>query len=308
MLALCLGDGSDPQLQRIVEALTSAKVEPCILNTAQFPQNLRIYFNAAENQYILEQQNRHYALAAFGVFYWQRFITPAHCQNTSLLANLTSALSPLFLTHAQRWFNSLHAVRYHQAKPVQLTAARKLGATIPDTCISNDVQRIRAFCDCHHNVVVKPVFGGTYSQRIKRHGKWQSPLSSHIVDEPMTFQRWIAGMDIRSFVIGGRVLSAKIGSAADDYRLDTSAMAVKTKLPKAIEALSIRLCREFGMKWCAIDWRKTPEGDYVFLEANPCPMFYRFELDTGLPITEALVETMVETALSAASHQSTGPR
>ncbi|MEG3767398.1 hypothetical protein [Alteromonas sp. 14N.309.X.WAT.G.H12] len=301
MLALCLGDGCEPQLQHMVEALTTANVETCILNTAQFPQNLRIHFNAADNQYIMKLQHRQYDLGAFGVFYWQRFIPPAHGQNTTLLANLTSALSPLFLTHSHRWFNSLHAVRYHQAKPVQLVAARKLGATIPDTCISNDVQRIRAFCDSQHNVIVKPVFGGTYSQSIKRNGKWQSSLCSHLVDEPMTFQSWIEGMDIRSFVVGERVLSAKIDSAADDYRIDTSAMAVKTKVPKAIEALSIRLCRKLGMKWCAIDWRKTPAGHYVFLEANPCPMFCRFELDTGLPITEALLEAMIKTAGSAAS-------
>ena len=32
----------------------------------------------------------------------------------------------------------------------------------------------------------------------------------------------------------------------------------------------------------------TPDGRYVFLEANPSPMFMRFELDTGPPLTESL--------------------
>jgi glutathione synthase/RimK-type ligase-like ATP-grasp enzyme len=37
-----------------------------------------------------------------------------------------------------------------------------------------------------------------------------------------------------------------------------------------------------------IDFRLTPTGTYVFLEANPSPMFKGFEKYTGLPLTEAL--------------------
>ncbi|MBU2977290.1 hypothetical protein [Alteromonas sp. C1M14] len=298
MLALCLGDAADPQIQHIANALATSKVDVCIVNTAHFPSNIHIHFAPKDNHYLIAQQNEQYPLEAFGVFYWQRFVPPIQSTNSSLLANLTSALSPLFLTCPHRWYNSLHAVRYHQAKPMQLSAAHKLGALIPATCISNHIHHVTSFCRTQPNLIVKPVFGGTYTQRIKRNGKLSTPISALLTGPPLTFQAWVEGEDIRSFVIDDQVFSAEISSDADDYRIDTCASAHKTNLPKNIEDLSIRLCREMGMKWCAIDWRRTSNNRYVFLEANPCPTFCRFESDTGLPITEALIGAMIKTAVT----------
>ena len=45
--------------------------------------------------------------------------------------------------------------------------------------------------------------------------------------------------------------------------------------------------------WTGIDLRLTPEGRYVFLEANPSPMFLGFERQTGLPITDNLAALLV---------------
>lgn len=44
------------------------------------------------------------------------------------------------------------------------------------------------------------------------------------------------------------------------------------------------------LEWTAIDWRHQLTGEYVFLEANPSPMFVYFEKQTGFLITEALVQ------------------
>jgi D-alanine-D-alanine ligase-like ATP-grasp enzyme len=45
--------------------------------------------------------------------------------------------------------------------------------------------------------------------------------------------------------------------------------------------------------WTGIDLRLTPEGRYVFLEANPSPMFLGFEQRSGLPLTEILAELLL---------------
>lgn len=53
-------------------------------------------------------------------------------------------------------------------------------------------------------------------------------------------------------------------------------------------------CREIAaslyLEWTAIDWRLAPTGEYVFLEANPSPMFIYFEQQTRFPITQELVK------------------
>jgi glutathione synthase/RimK-type ligase-like ATP-grasp enzyme len=43
-----------------------------------------------------------------------------------------------------------------------------------------------------------------------------------------------------------------------------------------------------------MDFIRTDDGRFVFLEANPSPMFLGFERQTGLPLSEALVNLLLE--------------
>jgi len=45
--------------------------------------------------------------------------------------------------------------------------------------------------------------------------------------------------------------------------------------------------------YSGIDIRRSPEGEYVFLECNPCPMFMHFETVTGYPISDRLVDLLL---------------
>lgn len=47
------------------------------------------------------------------------------------------------------------------------------------------------------------------------------------------------------------------------------------------------------LEWTAIDWHLKLTGEYVFLEANPSPMFLHFEQQTKFPITESLVNLLL---------------
>jgi glutathione synthase/RimK-type ligase-like ATP-grasp enzyme len=47
-----------------------------------------------------------------------------------------------------------------------------------------------------------------------------------------------------------------------------------------------------GLVFTGIDFRRTPEGQYVFFEANPSPFFSVFEDCTGYPVTQSLVELL----------------
>jgi glutathione synthase/RimK-type ligase-like ATP-grasp enzyme len=48
--------------------------------------------------------------------------------------------------------------------------------------------------------------------------------------------------------------------------------------------------RRLGLEYGAIDLRKTPEGEYVFLEVNPAGQFLYVEKATGQPIAAALAD------------------
>jgi hypothetical protein len=61
----------------------------------------------------------------------------------------------------------------------------------------------------------------------------------------------------------------------------------------------IRLCSRFDSvlftpKMSAIpSYGNYSRSPYVFLEANPSPMFLRFEEDSGLPLTESLASLLL---------------
>ncbi len=110
---------------------------------------------------------------------------------------------------------------------------------------------------------------------------------------PITLQEYIPGTNIRSYVIGQSVYSAEIRTQSLDFREDPKAQLIPRKLPDVLQAQCYQIARALWLEWTAIDWRLTPEGKYIFLEANPSPMFIHFERQTNLPITKELVSLLI---------------
>jgi len=111
---------------------------------------------------------------------------------------------------------------------------------------------------------------------------------------PITLQAYIPGTNIRSYVLGNAVYAAEIRSASLDFREDSNAAVLPVALPAHVQEQCLAIARTLFLTWTAIDWRLTPWGDYVFLEANPSPMFLHFERQTGFPITQELVHLLMQ--------------
>ncbi|WP_334021726.1 ATP-grasp domain-containing protein [Alteromonas sp. S015] len=194
-----------------------------------------------------------------------------------------------------KWVNTIDAVRSHQCKPLQSSVAGKLGAHIPYTFVGNAPEVASQFCSNMREVVYKPVRGGRTAQFVTKPPNIRSLLDTLFSERPVTFQKYIAGVNVRSYVLGKDVLSVQIDSSELDYRNDDNATVSMTNVPREVQQLAIRICQALGMHWCAIDWRKSAKGKYFFLEANPSPYFLKVENDTGLDITAKLVALLVKT-------------
>jgi D-alanine-D-alanine ligase-like ATP-grasp enzyme len=70
-------------------------------------------------------------------------------------------------------------------------------------------------------------------------------------------------------------------------------MKIAVDLPESVQQQCIAIAKALMLEWTAIDWRLKPTGEYVFLEANPSPMFLHFEHQTGFPITQKLVKLLM---------------
>jgi glutathione synthase/RimK-type ligase-like ATP-grasp enzyme len=110
---------------------------------------------------------------------------------------------------------------------------------------------------------------------------------------PVTLQEYISGTNIRSYVIGDSVYSAEIRSNSLDFREDSQAELISAELPEFVQQQCLAITQALMLEWTAIDWRLKPTGEYVFLEANPSPMFLHFEQKTGFPITQELIHLLM---------------
>jgi glutathione synthase/RimK-type ligase-like ATP-grasp enzyme len=69
---------------------------------------------------------------------------------------------------------------------------------------------------------------------------------------------------------------------------------VATELPPEISERLLAMMNRFGIVYGAFDLRRTPAGEYVFLEVNTAGEFMFIEERTGQPITQALAAWLAD--------------
>ena len=192
-----------------------------------------------------------------------------------------------------RWVNGWNAFLLHQTKPVQLALVAALGVEVPATLLANDPESVRAFAARHPRSIFKPVQGGAHTRPVTPAHLTDANLRN-LAYAPVTLQEEVAGTNIRAFVAGERVLACEVRAGTLDFRDTDDPELFVHALPPKIEDQCRQIARALDLVWTGIDYRLTAEGRYVFLEANPSPMFLGFEARCGLPLTAALTGLLVE--------------
>ena len=181
-------------------------------------------------------------------------------------------------------------------KSFQLKVAVELGIPIPRTLITNDPGEALAFASAVGvDSTVYKAFSATEEHwretRILR--VEELALLDHVRVAPVIFQEYVpASLDLRITVMGDDVFPAAVHSQATDYTTDYRIRMDDTPiepydLPDDVEASLHRLMKRLGLVYGAIDMRRTPDGDHVFLEVNPAGQWRFIEERTGQPMTDA---------------------
>jgi hypothetical protein len=206
---------------------------------------------------------------------------------------IESALGSFFRMLNCRWLNSPAAIAMHVFKPYQSHVMHQLGLRVPQTLISNDPSGVQDFYhQLNGQVIYKPVRGGAHTQQLNSDDLTKERLAE-LAQAPVQFQEMIEGVDIRVYLIGEETFAAEIRSSTLDFRGDPNAAIVPVELPDAIRQQCRQAADALMLGYSGIDIRRTPAGDYVFLECNPCPMFMHFENMTGYPISDRLVDLLL---------------
>ena len=121
-----------------------------------------------------------------------------------------------------------------------------------------------------------------------------------IQDLPGIFQELIRkDYDMRLTVVGESMFAARILSQQSERaRLDWRIAPYDLKhevidLPRDIRDKVCAFMAECGLVYSCLDFIVTPEGQYVFLESNPRGQYLWIEELTGMPITDAIADALM---------------
>jgi glutathione synthase/RimK-type ligase-like ATP-grasp enzyme len=299
MNILVLGNSEDAHAAHIKDALSKAGATVDYLDTRLFPTQLRVSWQPdTQVGHLTLPEGRKLELQEIHSVFWRNFsgvdvpsLKDSYQQRIAENDSM-SALRSLMQACPARWVNSWQAYQFHKEKPLQLSKVKQIGVTIPATLITNDPEQVIKFTQYQEKLIFKPVYGGAHAQFVTESYLEPKRLSLALRISPITLQEYIPGTNIRSYVINDSVYAAEIRSQALDFREDVQAELIPLELPESIQQQCREIAKALMLEWTAIDWRKTPTGEYVFLEANPSPMFLHFEQQTGFPITEELIKLL----------------
>jgi glutathione synthase/RimK-type ligase-like ATP-grasp enzyme len=169
---------------------------------------------------------------------------------------------------------------------------------VPRTLITNDAQAVRAFAGELGEVIFKPLMGGAITRRLA--DVTDDELEA-VAASPVIFQELIEGDDLRVMLAGDDVVSSvaiRTPRQHLDFRDDPiyssgEADYEPVTLPEAVVEQCRRAARTCGLSFAGIDIKRTPGGEWVFLELNSSPIFLDVEQKLGHPISRAVARLIV---------------
>jgi glutathione synthase/RimK-type ligase-like ATP-grasp enzyme len=225
----------------------------------------------------------------------------------------SAAMPGVWQTPSATWVNPMGASLAASDKLGQLRHAAALGFSVPRTLVTNDPVEAQAFCAAAAgSVLAKPLHSHGLRRRGQRFGVFSQRLEARHLDlldslpsSPCIFQQYVdKRVEVRVTVVGKQIFAAEIHSqdverARVDFRRATGAVPVLAHdLPAEVAERCRRLTALLGLAYAALDLILTPAGEYVFLELNERGTWRFIEERTGLRITAAVADLLLETAWS----------
>lgn len=321
MKILIITNKIDIHADLVIEKLHQQKHPFVRLNTEDFPQQIELTFDNRKDDirvHCRDSNQVFYAKEIKSVWYRR----PERPQISSEIEDAAyrkfarreseAALQGLYGLIDATWINHPLANRHARSKIKQLQVAKQLGFVVPKTIVTNSPREAKNFLDqLDSGAVVKTLSWPTVERDENRFFTiWTSPI--HRQDQqnldsikyaPTLLQEYISKkVEIRVTIFGDLIYSTEIHSqqhpaTRHDWRHYGVDVAYRPhKLPSCIEQKCLLLLKEFNLLFGAIDLILTPGGEYVFLELNANGQWRWIEDLTGQPLTQSLVDLLVNPA------------
>jgi len=187
-----------------------------------------------------------------------------------------------------RWMNHPSANAGASRKLEQLSVAAHLGIKVPDTLVTQEPEKLKAFYAKHQGcIIAKPLSTG-YVERRKSEADsliYTSRLDAtdlESLDElsvcPTLFQQFVEkDYDVRITVVDSALVAVKLeakesdGTQRCDIRRNNMVDVIHSPidLPVHVTAGIWKLVKKYSLRFAAIDMVVSVTGDWLFLEINP---------------------------------------
>ncbi len=317
-MILIVSHPNDHHVDAVREHLTMPSV---VVDLASYPVSLGLSASFSREreltEFALPETTDRLCLCKVGAVWYRRispygFHTDLNDQTARLFAwsEANEALLGVWYALDCFWMNPPVADEVAMRKIKQLTVARRVGLSVPDTLVTNEPDTARRFIEQHGlGQVVRKAFRNIAEAPRETHllRAEDMALLDSVRYTPVIFQRFVpADLDLRVTVVEEDVFAAAISSEAQysaDYRPGLgTAKVVPYALPASVTEKLLQLMRILGLKYGAIDMRVTPSGDHVFLEVNPAGEYLFISLRTDQPIPAAIAAALERHDRAAASH------
>ncbi len=202
-------------------------------------------------------------------------------------------------------------IRRAENKQLQIQVAREIGLDTPRTLTTNNPEAVKQFAqECSQNMITKMLSSfAIYDGKGAENVVFTNPVTIEDLENleglkfcPMTFQENIPkALELRTIIVGKSVFTAAVNSQSrDKSRYDWRRQGIPLlnawehyDLPKNIEENLLKLMKEFGLNYGALDLILTPDDRHIFLEVNPVGEFFWLEDCPGLPISQAIADLLL---------------
>jgi glutathione synthase/RimK-type ligase-like ATP-grasp enzyme len=304
-MIIILGTYEDRSTTYIYEKLQARHLPVTIFNTLDYPRKVTLNFQPESPQsgtIRFLESNLTIPVSDIQSVYWRtssgvEYVNTDNEEESRIIYwNNESGLKTFLYNLHCTWVNSPQAIDLHAKKGYQLQLLAEKGIRIPKTLITNDANEVLAFKEALKiPLIYKPVRGGAHTAMLTDKDLTPERLSS-LAFGPIKLQECVTGVDIRVYCFEDELFAVEIQSSTLDFREDPSAKRVAITLPDSVIADCFAVAKTLGLIFTGIDLRRTPDGEYIFFEANPCPIFIGDEIKSGHPITAKLIDLLAQPA------------
>ena len=313
---LIISNSVNPAVEPVFSILQDWKESVCRLNIDDYPSYQIITLNLAKNtfQTKLALPGGSVDLTAIkSVWFRAARALPAGRIHPFTTNEASAALWSLYTSlDGAFWMNPpMSGKLIENNKFYQARLAKEAGLVVPDTIVTHDPDVVIEFCRAHGDVIAMKLLSGQLFQNEpdqEYRGIYTQQVTTDMLLKgreeialcPVMAQAYIPKeFELRITVVGESVFSCAIDSQASERtKVDWRKYDFKNvrhkpyDLPQAISTGVLNFMRSANLQFAAIDMIVTPNGDYVFLEANPQGQWGWIESLAGLPISNAIARLL----------------